>query len=251
MTGTIPAELGNLSSLRKLWLSRNGLTGPIPAELGSLPNLERLSLGGNQLTGTIPPELGSLTNLTELRLNHNQLTGTIPSSLGNLTNLQVIGIAGNRLTGCVPSALRDVEYNDFAQLGLPFCGTPASYDSNGNGIIELPELFDAIDDYFAGKISLTVLFDIIDFYFSGPGDFASVSAGFHHTCGVRTDGSVSCWGANGMPPRPRSPCRQEVSSPRSARGLDTPVGSGPTGPRPAGAMTASDGPRRLRIGSPW
>ena len=45
--------------------------------------------------------------------------------------------------------------------------TPASYDSNGNGIIELPELFDAIDDYFDGKISLTVLFDIIDFYFSG------------------------------------------------------------------------------------
>ena len=46
-------------------------------------------------------------------------------------------------------------------------GTPASYDSNGNGTIELTELFDAIDDYFAGKISLTVLFDIIDFYFSG------------------------------------------------------------------------------------
>ena len=45
--------------------------------------------------------------------------------------------------------------------------TPASYDSNRNGIIELPELFDAIDDYFGGEISLTVLFDIIDFYFSG------------------------------------------------------------------------------------
>ena len=51
----------------------------------------------------------------------------------------------------------------------PDAGTPASYDSNGNGngIIELPELFDAIDDYFGGEISLTVLFDIIDFYFSG------------------------------------------------------------------------------------
>lgn len=31
---------------------------------------------------------------------------------------------------------------------------------------------------------------------STPGDFASVSAGLDHTCGVGTDGSVSCWGAN-------------------------------------------------------
>ena len=46
-------------------------------------------------------------------------------------------------------------------------GTPASYDSNGNGTIELSELFVAIDDYFGGKISLTVLFVIIDLYFSG------------------------------------------------------------------------------------
>ena len=28
------------------------------------------------------------------------------------------------------------------------------------------------------------------------GEFASVSAGGYHTCGVRTDGSVECWGDN-------------------------------------------------------
>ena len=28
------------------------------------------------------------------------------------------------------------------------------------------------------------------------GDFASVSAGGVHTCGVRVDGSVACWGNN-------------------------------------------------------
>ncbi len=26
------------------------------------------------------------------------------------------------------------------------------------------------------------------------GNFASVSAGYEHTCGVRADGSVACWG---------------------------------------------------------
>ena len=28
------------------------------------------------------------------------------------------------------------------------------------------------------------------------GEFISVSAGNNHTCGVRTDGSVACWGSN-------------------------------------------------------
>ena len=28
------------------------------------------------------------------------------------------------------------------------------------------------------------------------GEFRSVSAGYLHTCGVRTDGSVECWGNN-------------------------------------------------------
>ena len=29
------------------------------------------------------------------------------------------------------------------------------------------------------------------------GEFASVSAGKNHTCGVRADGSVACWGRDG------------------------------------------------------
>ena len=125
LTGTIPPELGNLSNLTELEIFSNELTGTIPTELSSLSNLTELRLFSNELTGAIPFPLG---NLTELRLNQNQLTGTIPSSLSNLTNLQVIGIAGNQLTGCVPAALRDVEDNDFSQLGQPFCETPASGD---------------------------------------------------------------------------------------------------------------------------
>jgi alpha-tubulin suppressor-like RCC1 family protein len=29
-----------------------------------------------------------------------------------------------------------------------------------------------------------------------PGTFTVVSAGYNHTCAVRTDGSVTCWGDN-------------------------------------------------------
>ena len=118
LTGEIPPELGDLTNLEELRLTRNLLTGEIPPELARLAGLEILGLGGNQLTGTIPTWLGSLTDLEELYLWGNQLTGEIPAELGHLTNLTVLYLSGNQLTGCVPEGLRDVMDNDFAQLGL-------------------------------------------------------------------------------------------------------------------------------------
>ena len=146
-------------------LNDNQLSGTIPTQLGNLANLEELLLTRNQLSGEIPPELGSLANLEWLRLNNNQLTGEIPAELGRLTNLTVLHLSGNQLTGCVPASLQDVADNDFAQLGLPFC---PSYDANGDGAIDIGELFSAIDDYFDGLIDISELFAIIDLYFSGP-----------------------------------------------------------------------------------
>ena len=103
LSGTIPAELGSLSSLTNLRLSNNQLTGSIPAELGNLSNLSSLSLWNNHLTGSIPSELGNLSNLTFLRLNWNELTGAIPAELGNLTKLESLYLGGNRLSGTIPS----------------------------------------------------------------------------------------------------------------------------------------------------
>ncbi len=172
LTGPIPAWLGSLTSLRWLELGGNQLSGPIPAELGSLTSLRWLELGGNQLSGPIPAELGNLSNLQELSLFGNQLTGPIPASLGSLTSLEVLYLSQNQLTGCVPGSLRDVADNDFAELELPFCASQdpliTLYDANGDGAIDISELFSAIDDYFAGRIDISQLFGVIDLYFSGP-----------------------------------------------------------------------------------
>ncbi|MCY4529861.1 MAG: leucine-rich repeat domain-containing protein, partial [Chloroflexi bacterium] len=145
IVGTIPSELGSLSSLRTLSLWGNQLTGGIPKELGSLTNLQTLDLNENRLTGEIPKELGSLAKLQWLNLFENRLTGEIPTELGDLSELIRLSLSGNRLTGeipaelenlpvllglylrdnlltgCVPDGLRDVQHNDFAELGLPFC----------------------------------------------------------------------------------------------------------------------------------
>ena len=105
LTGSIPAEIGNLTHLAELILSFNQLSGSIPADIGNLTNLNALNLGVNQLTGSIPPELWNLTNLTTLSLSTNKLTGSIPAELGNLASLTVLGLSGNKLTGSIPAEI--------------------------------------------------------------------------------------------------------------------------------------------------
>ena len=85
----------------ELVLSGNQLTvtGSIPPQLGNLTTLELLELCGNELNGSIPPQLGDLTNLTDLRLGDNQPTGSIPSELGNSTNLDYLNLTLNQLSG--------------------------------------------------------------------------------------------------------------------------------------------------------
>jgi hypothetical protein len=64
----------------------NQLTGTIPTELGQLTSLEDPAMSENQLNGTIPTELGQL--IEDLTMRENLLTGTIPADpagLGNMT----------------------------------------------------------------------------------------------------------------------------------------------------------------------
>ena len=105
LSGTIPPELGDLTSLQELSLSGNQLSGAIPTELGKLTRLEHLWLHHNQLTGAIPPELGQLTRLERLNLQENQLTGALPQSLANLTELRLLDIHENQISGTIPPEL--------------------------------------------------------------------------------------------------------------------------------------------------
>ena len=117
----IPLELGQLTNLQWLYLSDNQLT-QIPVELGQLTNLQRLYLYTNQLT-QIPVELGQLIDLQWLYLSSNQLT-QIPRELGQLTNLQTIDLGTNQLTQ-IPvelgqlTNLQELYVNDNSDLLTP------------------------------------------------------------------------------------------------------------------------------------
>ena len=105
LDGSIPPELGNLTSLTDLALIGNELSGPIPPELGNLVSLDRLRLDGNALSGPIPPELGKLSALTELYLSHNALDGPIPPDLADLASLSLLWLNETQLSGSIPPEL--------------------------------------------------------------------------------------------------------------------------------------------------
>ena len=122
LNGGIPFALGNLSQLKYLWLHKNSLSGTIPAELGRLTNLIQLHLDDNSLSGTIPAALGGLTSLTRLELQNNELSGKIPGELGNLANLVYLNLHSNQLSGEIPvelvnlTKLRGVQLQDNTDL---------------------------------------------------------------------------------------------------------------------------------------
>ena len=106
LTGEIPAELGSLSKLQKLYLGANRISGGIPAELGNLTNLTELWLGnGLGLTGELPPELSKLTLLEVIDLGHSDVSGPLPAWLGDLTRLRKLYLDGNEFSGEVPAEL--------------------------------------------------------------------------------------------------------------------------------------------------
>ena len=104
-SGVYTGADGRVTQLR---LHSRGLSGTIPAELGNLASLQYLALNDNNLSGAIPTQLGNLANLTELYLDGNDLSGSIPAELGNLASLQRSLPRGQR-----------VEWDDSDPTGQP------------------------------------------------------------------------------------------------------------------------------------
>ncbi|PHU07585.1 hypothetical protein BC332_24074 [Capsicum chinense] len=98
------------------------LSGTLPRELGELSTLQSLYLGVNPLHGTIPLELDYNFSRSDIELSGNTLSGTLPSSIWNICEKLVsLKIYGNYLSGSLPNpALPDatcksLQYLDFGQ----------------------------------------------------------------------------------------------------------------------------------------
>ncbi|XP_021287636.1 putative receptor-like protein kinase At3g47110 [Herrania umbratica] len=115
LSGPIPACLGDVVSLRNLFLGSNNFTS-IPSTLTRLDGLLFLELSSNSLSGSLPIDIGKWKSVTNLNLSDNQFSGSIPSSIGDLIDLTHLSLSGNMLQGSIPQSFGDLIGLEFLDL---------------------------------------------------------------------------------------------------------------------------------------
>ncbi len=191
------------------WLSREPIGEWEGVSVGFDGRVAALSLSRG-LTGPLPSELGHLTGLRVLVLEGG-LTGPLPPELGNLTGLRVLVLEGG-LTGELPAELGNLTSLRGMRISTGEAGgLKCSPDANRQkgtflaGVCELETVGVAsvsAGDYHTCGVRANGAVDCwggsgTSGHTTPPeGEFASVSAGGIHTCGVRTNGAVACWGFN-------------------------------------------------------
>ncbi|GAX15588.1 hypothetical protein FisN_3Hh058 [Fistulifera solaris] len=99
----IPQRISNLKSLEHLDLSYNYFNGTMPSELFQMPSLKRLFMSANPDLdrGTVPSDLSNMTGLTELSLKFTNRIGTLPD-ISALRNLTYLSLDNNHFHGAIP-----------------------------------------------------------------------------------------------------------------------------------------------------
>lgn len=108
LSGTLPWQLGQIDSLKSLFLGSDPISGTYPDSLWNLKKMESLNLQGTSLQGSISPKIGEMKNLKYLYMTASKFSGEIPAEIGNCKKLKTIRLNNNQFSGELPSTLGDL-----------------------------------------------------------------------------------------------------------------------------------------------
>ncbi|KAM1347359.1 hypothetical protein PS2_036299 [Malus domestica] len=134
LSGEVPKELGNMTTLTFLNLEANQFSGILPTELGHLVGLQILLISSNQLTGNLPETFSELRSLRDFRMNDNNFNGTLPIWVQNWKQLERLYMHSSGLEGPIPSNisflynLKDLRISD---TNAPSQGFPVLRNMTG------------------------------------------------------------------------------------------------------------------------
>ena len=118
LTGSLPTQIGLLSSVTRVRLFNNKLVGQVPTEIGNLRKIEVVEINSNRLSSTLPDVFDSLTYLYRFHAYDDSFTGEIPPSIWRADSLSSLRLQNNNLNGSVP-----YDYCDkMSELGLDDSG---------------------------------------------------------------------------------------------------------------------------------
>ncbi|KAG4947383.1 hypothetical protein JHK87_043390 [Glycine soja] len=206
LSGFIPPDIGNCTSLYRLRLNHNRLVGNIAPKIENLKSLNFLDMSNNHLYGEIPPTLYGSQNVEFLDLHSNSLTGVLDLShnklsgnlvaLSDLENLVSLNVCFNGLSGELPNTpfSHNLPLSDLAKnQGLYIAGVVITPDDKGharsamkfimsillstNAILVLLTIYVLIRTHMAnkGKAEWETIYDVIL-------GVAHALAYLHHDC---------------------------------------------------------------------
>lgn len=111
LAGKISTLIGQMRNLTEFTIGSSLMSGSIPTELYQVTTLKVLDLHNSSFTGPLPESgFGNLTGLRHFEVYMNDFTGSIPSTaIANMTNLERLQLQDNdKLTGNITKEICDM-----------------------------------------------------------------------------------------------------------------------------------------------
>jgi hypothetical protein len=103
--GSIPPDIGLLTSLQGILMHFNDVTGTIPESVGQCSQMSIFDIAYGSVSGTLPSSMGRWTDMFVFDVSANDIIGSMPESVSSWTNIVGFSVFGNQLTGSIPSLI--------------------------------------------------------------------------------------------------------------------------------------------------